>query len=202
MRGGGLALIAGALGCRLGRARARQHGEHRTALHHRTLLDDGDVLQGPDDAVDLAARDLGVRGLATSEPDQQPDLMTFLDEAPGRTGADVDVVVIGARAQSKLLELDGVLVLFGLPLLLGRLVLEAAVVEELADGRHRVGRDLDQVEILLSCHFERLHGRHDAELRPIFVDESNFRNSNRAIDARAGRRPLWHVAGLDAKALL
>ena len=120
-------------------------------------------------------------------------------ESKKLASADVDVMVIRARAQPKLLELDGMLVLLGLALLLRLLVLGTTVIQEFADGWHRVGRDLHQVEVFLPCHLQRLDCRHDAQLRPIFIDESDFRNSNRAIDARTGRRPLWHVAGLDAK---
>ena len=57
----------------------------------------------------------------------------------------------------------------------------------------------DKVEIFRPSHLQSLISRYNAKLRPIFVDEPNFRNSNGAIDARTGRRPLWHVAGLDTK---
>lgn len=92
--------------------------------------------------------------------------------------------------------------LFGLALLLRLLILEAAIIKELTDGRYRVRRDLNKVEITLPGHLHRLNGWDNTKLRPIFIDESNFRNSYGAINARAGRWPLWHVAGLDARALL
>lgn len=125
--------------------------------------------------------------------------MAVLQESSGVTSTDVNIMVVRPRPQTKLLQLTGVLMLFGLALLLRLLILEAAVVKELADRRHRVRRDLDQIEITLPRHLQGLGGRHDAKLLSVLVDEADFRDSNGAIDARAGWRPLWHVTGLDAK---
>jgi len=109
-------------------------------------------------------------------------------------------VGVCAGPESKLLELSRVLVFLGLTLLLRLLVLEAAIVEQLADRWDSVRRDLDQIEIALACHLQGLSDRDDAELRPIFVDEPNFRNPDGTVGARPGRRAWRHVARLDVGA--
>src|SRR5262245_2616783 len=107
-------------------------------------------------------------------------------------------MVVRARPEPELFQLSGVLMLFGLALLLGLLILEAAVVQELTDRRLRVRCDLYAVGVAGPGHLYRLSCRDDARRRPIFVGESGCWSSYRAIDARAGRWPLWHVTGLDA----
>ena len=97
------------------------------------------------------------------------------------------------RPQPNLLELDDLLVLAGLPLLLGLLVLEPPVVEEPADRRDDVGGYLDQVDVLRLGQFERLEGRQDAKLLAILTDKSNLANANSLVDAKIlanGRSPV------------
>jgi hypothetical protein len=188
--------------CRCRRAGPRQHGKHGPTFHHRTLLNNGDVGQGLDDAIDLTACNLRVRRFAPTESHQQTDLVALLNETAGRTGANVYIVVVRARAQPKLFQLYRVLMLLRFALFLRLLILRTAIIKELADGRDGVCRNLDEIKVFRPSHLQSLMGRHDAKLRPIFVDEPNFWDSNSAVDARAGRRPLWHVSGLDTEALL
>ncbi len=143
-----------------------------------------------------------MRSFAPTEPHEQTNLVAFLDEPTGRTGAHVHIMVVRAWAQTKLFQLGSMLMLLRFALFLRLLVLRATVIQELTHGRDGVRRDLDKVEILRPCHLQSLVGRHNTKLRPIFIDEPNFRDSDGAIDARAGRWPLWHVSGLDAEALL
>src|SRR5438067_2169079 len=118
----------------------------------------------------------------------------------GRPCADVSVVVVRAGPEPELLRLGRVLVFLGLTLRLRLRVFERAVIEQLADRRDGIRRDLDQIEITLACHLQRLRDRDDTELRPIFVDEPNFRNPDGTVGAGPGRRAWRHVAGLDVGA--
>ena len=70
----------------------------------------------------------------------------------------------------------------------GLLVLVLGVVEHAADGRARVGRDLDEVEVALLRVAQRFVGLDNADLLPVVADEAHFGNANALIDP--GRVPL------------
>ena len=91
-------------------------------------------------------RQILVRHLAPAEPHGHLDLVALVEELVHLAHLDVVVVVVDARAHLDLLDLDHPLLLAGGVGLLLRLVLELAVVEDLADRRGRGRRDLDQVE--------------------------------------------------------
>jgi len=88
------------------------------------------------------------------------------------------------RPEPNLLKLDDLLVLAGLPLLLGLLVLEAPVVEQPADRRDDVWGYFDQVDVLRLGQLERLEGRQDAKLFAILTDKSNLANADSLVDAK------------------
>jgi len=80
--------------------------------------------------------------------------------------------------------------------LLRLLVLELAVVEDAADGRVRVGRDLDQIEALFAGLCERLLNGDYAEFLPLVVDDEDFADPNPFVDAEifsCYRAPLARV---------
>jgi hypothetical protein len=76
------------------------------------------------------------------------------------------------------------LFLAGILVFLGLLVLKASVVADLADGRLRVGRNLDQVEPGRPCARERVFRLQNPKLMPVFVDYPNGTNSNLIVDAQ------------------
>ena len=90
---------------------------------------------------------LGVGLLAAAEHDRDLDLVLLVQEALDVALLGLVVVVGDLRAQLDLADVDLLLVLAGLLGLLLLLVLVLRVVEQPADGRARVGGDLDQVEI-------------------------------------------------------
>ena len=65
-------------------------------------------------------------------------------------------------------------------------VKEAAVVLNAADGRNRVGRDLDQVQATLAGDLQGLKGRQNAHLFAVFVDDADFARANPVVDADKG----------------
>jgi len=93
-------------------------------------------------------------------------------------------VLVSPGCQPNFLELDDLLVLAGLPLLLGLLVLEAAIVEQPADRRDDIGGYLDQIEVLRLGQLKRLEGRQDTELLAILADKSNLANADSLVDAK------------------
>ena len=84
--------------------------------------------------------------------------------------------------------------LHGGALLLLFFELELAVVQDPADRRNGVGCDLNQVQVLRSCHLERFRGWKHTDLVSLVVDEANFGNADLSIESRASlhRRSLWN----------
>ena len=82
-----------------------------------------------------------------------------------------------------LLDLDLGLVLTSLLGLDRLLVLELAVVHDLADGRLRVGRDLDEVEALLGGDAVGVAHAEQAQLRAVDADQATRASGDFPIDA-------------------
>ena len=101
---------------------------------------------------------LGVRHLAPAEHDRDLDLVLALAGSADVALLGVVVVLRDLRAELDLADRDLLLVLARRLLLLGLLVLVLRVVEHAADGRARLGRDLDEVEIALLRVAQRLVG--------------------------------------------
>src|SRR5215213_1980082 len=70
----------------------------------------------------------------------------------------------------------------GLALFAALLVPKLSVVNEPADGWHRVGRHLDQVETPLAGHLERVKCWNDADLLAVLVDQPDLANPDAFID--------------------
>ena len=87
-----------------------------------------------------------MRHFAATEAQGDLDLVAFLEEALHGLHLDLVIVIVDAGTQLDFLDLDGLLLLARLG---GLLLLEEAVfavVEDLADGRGGVRRDLHEVE--------------------------------------------------------
>ena len=104
------------------------------------------------------------------------------------------VVVLGdLRAELDLADRDLLLVLARGLQLLGLLVLVLRVVEDAADGRARLGGDLDEVELALLRVAQRLVGLHDADLVAILADDADLGHADALVDPRRvplGRAPV------------
>jgi hypothetical protein len=73
-------------------------------------------------------------------------------------------------------------------LLLGLLVLVLRVVQDAGDGRARLGRHLDEVEIAVLRVAQGLVGAHDTDLLSILADDADLGNADALVDPR--RVPL------------
>ena len=95
------------------------------------------------------------------------------------------LVVVGVDLGAKLLFLDDglLLVLARLARLLSRLVLELAVVHDLADRRSGVRGYFDKVEIGVRGDAESVFDAHDAYLLAAGSDQSDFRYADALVDA-------------------
>ena len=101
-------------------------------------------------------------------------------------------MVCDLRAELDLAHVDLLLVLAGLLGLLLLLVLVLRVVEEASYGRARVRGDLDQVEVAVLRHLERLLGVDDADLLAVLVDQANLAHADALVDPSLV--PLGHPA--------
>ena len=131
------------------RLRRRQHHRHVAAVLERRLLDHGDLRQLAGEPVEQRGAALGVGDLAAAEHDRDLDLVLAQQEPRDVALLGVVVVLRDLRAELDLADRDLLLVLARGLQLLGLLVLVLRVVEHAADGRARLGGDLDEVEIAL-----------------------------------------------------
>src|SRR5204862_6714210 len=122
-----------------------------------------------------------VRDLAPAEHDRAAGLVALLEELADGLGLEVVVVLFGLGPELHFLELDDRLLLLGLVGLLLRLVLELAVVHDLADRRLRHRRDLDQVEAILCCFGEGYFEGQDTELLSLWTDDSKLTGADSAV---------------------
>ena len=86
----------------------------------------------------------------------------------------LEIVVIGLGTDLDFLDLHHSLAFLGLLLLFLRLVLELAVVHNLADGRRGLRSNLHKVHIFLDSHVLRGCQRHDTELLALRTDQADL----------------------------
>ena len=159
-----------------------QHHGHVAAvlaglrLDHREI---GDVLG--DTVQDLHA-ELRVGHLATAEHDRELDLVAFAEEAHHVLHLGGVVVLVDLGPELHLLDDDVRGLALRLPAPLFLLVDVPAVVHDPADRRVGVGRDLDQVELLLTGLGQRFREGLDAELFALGTDEEHLAGSDAVVD--------------------
>lgn len=115
-----------------------------------------------------------MRRFASPEAHLHFDLVTLLEEATCRANPDLQVVIVGARAQPDLLDLGDVLVLARVARALVLFELELA---EIGDAAHRRigGRgDLDQIKTCLLGAPDSFFDREDPNLLAVDVQDANF----------------------------
>ena len=161
----------------------REDHVHVAALLLRCLLDGREIAEVLVEAVEQRPAALRVGLLATAEHDRHLDLVLLVEEALDVALLGLVVVVGDLRAQLDLADVDLLLVLARLLGLLLLLVLVLRVVEQAADRRARVRRDLDQVEIGLAGDPAGLVGVDDPDLLAVGADQADLRNADALVDA-------------------
>lgn len=106
---------------------------------------------------------------------------------------DFIVIAIGVRAELDFFDLDDLLFLTGLSFFLLSLVFELAVIHDLADGRVRVWRNLDEVEPCFFCHFHGTLWRYNAHVLAIGPDQADIGPANTFVNTGAGLALWWRV---------
>src|SRR5690606_24517175 len=176
-----------ALGPGLGLLLVRpDHHDHVPAVLLRLGLDEAQLLDVLGEALQEAVPQLRPGLLTATEHDGDLDLVPRLQEPHDVTLLGLVVVRVDLRSELDLLDDRLCLVPARLPGLHGGLVLVLAVVHELAHGRTRRGRDLDQVEIGLLGELQGILDRDGADLLAVRADEANLRHTDAFVDAGLG----------------
>src|SRR5208282_5511609 len=162
----------------------RQNHHHLAALEARLLLDLGDLCGIAFDAVEQLIAELLVRHFAAAEAQRHLDLVAFPEKALHRAHLHVVIVIVDHRPQLDLLDLDDLLLLARLGGFLLRLIFVFAVIQDLADRRDRIRRDLHKIEPGLLRHGDSSADLSDALVGAIFVDELDLADADLLVNAR------------------
>src|SRR5262245_5176244 len=120
--------------------------------------------------------------LAAPEHDRDLDLRPLVQEPLDVAHLGLVVVLADFRSELDLLDVDLNLVLAGLLCLLLLLVAVLPVVPDLRHGRVVLRRHLDVIQSLSVRVRPRLFSRLDAELLPLFTDQTHPRDADRIVD--------------------
>src|SRR5271169_6475297 len=187
-----------AVGCGLGRGTTGVLGRTSTRLcaavrcqHHRHVasvllgrrLDESVVGDVAAQALQQPVTQLGSRLLTSAEHDGHLDFRSRLQEPDHVTLFGLVVVIVDLGAQFLFFDNGLLLVLARLARLLRRLILELAVIHDLADRWSGLRRNLDKVEIGIRGDAKGIFDTHDAYLFPSWTDQTDFRYADALVDA-------------------
>src|SRR6195256_978902 len=158
--------------------------EEVAALHDRSALDDRDVLRRVRHPIEDPSPDLLVDHLAAPEHDRHLDLLALLQKLLDALELGLEVMLGDFRPELHLLELGDVLAAPLVFLLLDRLELVLAVVDQAADGRLSLRRELDEVQALFRRDAFRGIQAEDSQLIALVVDQAHFRRADLIVDAK------------------
>ena len=94
----------------------------------------------------------------------------------------LEVVLIRCRAELHFLDLHDLLLRLRFLGLLLLLITELAVIHQAADRRHRIGRNLDEINVRVLCHAKGFGRADNTDLGAIDAGQSDLRNSDLTID--------------------
>src|SRR5215475_5493845 len=163
----------------------RQHHHNLAAFEARFLLDLGDLGGIVLDAIEELVAQLLVRHLAPAEAQRHLHLVALFEKALHRAHLHIVIVVVDHGPELDLLDLDDLLFLAGFRRLLLRLVFIFAVIENFADGRGRVGGNLDEIKSGLLGLVQSDLDFNGPKVVAGLVDQLDFANTDLLVDARA-----------------
>ena len=134
--------------------------------------------------VEDALAQLGVLHLPASEHDGHLDLVSLTQELLDLLGLGVEVAVPDLGPVLHLLDHDVGALATGFLGPLGGLVLVLAVVHDPTDRRVGLVGHLDQIELELAGHGQRLGQRSDADLLPVGRHQAHLAGSDPIVDPR------------------
>jgi hypothetical protein len=161
--------------------RSHEH-DHGPALHPRWLFDGAMRTELIGQLIEERFAQIRVGHFATAEEDGQLDLVSGIEELRGLATFGFEVMVIDLGPDTDFFQLDDVLMAAGLAFFATLLVPKLAVVHEPADGWHRVGRHLDQIESPLTRHLKCVKSWNDADLLAVLIDQPDLANPDTLVD--------------------
>ena len=147
----------------------------------------GDLVEKFPDHLETKFR---MRHFASTEFQGDFDLHVLAQKVDPMLDFDREVVGIDLRTKLDFLNARGVLVFLGFLVAFGLFVSVLAEIDQTADGRIRVGGDLNQVNAISASHGQRVTQAEDPELFAINPDDPNFAGTNFPVypDERSRRR--------------
>jgi hypothetical protein len=162
--------------------RSHEH-DHGSALHSRRLFDDAVRPELIGKLIEERFAKIWVGHLAPPEEDGQLDLVSGIEELRGLPTFGLEVMVVDLGPDADLFQLDDVLVASRLTLFAALLVPKLAVVHEPADGWHRIGSHLDEIEPPLARHLKRIECGDNANLLAVLINQPDLADPDALIDA-------------------
>ena len=118
--------------------------------------------------------DLGVCHLTAAEAHSDLDAVAFLEELDRAAHFGVQVIGVDAGRHTNLLDFNNVLIFLCFLFLFELVEAEFTVVHDLTDRGNGIGRDLDEVKLLLFSHCQRFLGGKNAEHCTVSTDQTDF----------------------------
>jgi len=122
-----------------------------------------------------------MRHLAPAEHDRDLDLGPFLEKIHYLVPLRLKIVSRGAGSHLDFFQSNGLLILPRFVLPLTKLIEVLPVIDDAANWRIGSRGNLHQVQTLSLREFQGLEGRHNSELRPFFINHSDFLGANPLI---------------------
>src|SRR5260370_11911001 len=164
----------------LGRSQDRVHG---IAFHPRAEFHDSFFANLADQPVEHIATQVLVGHLASAEAQAGLDLVPFAEEAPHMVALGHVIVLVHVDAELYFFQHDLFLVFLGRAFFLFLLVQVFAVIHDAANRGHGVGRDLYQIELLLSRSFDGIERGHNAQLITVRIDHAGLARADAFVHA-------------------
>ena len=161
--------------------------EHLVTLHAGPHFNFADVRQVFLELFQNPRAQFPVRHLATAEPDSRLHFVAFSEPLARMLHAIAVIVLVGAGAKLNFLDGNDNLFLFRLVRFLLGEVLKLAIVNDLANRRVSIGRDLNQVHASFSRGTNGVTRIHDAEFFPVLGNDAHLWDAYSFVNAR-GRR--------------
>ena len=162
--------------------RGVQHHRHVATVLAGLRLDHREITDVFGDPAEDPHAELRVGDLTTAQPDRELDLVALVEEAHHVLHLRDVVVLVDLGLELHLLDDDLGGLALRLPAPLFLLVDVPAVVHDPGNRRVGVGRDLDQIELLVTGLCERFREGLDAELLPFGTDEEDLAGSDAVVD--------------------
>lgn len=167
------------------RLAGRQNHCHLTAFHGRHLFNLCLFIHVAFYPQQNIKTQLLVGHFTPPEPQRDFDLVAFVDELVHRPHFHVVVMLFDIRSELDFLDLDDLLFFPRFVLTLLRFILVFAVIENLADRRRGIGRNLDQVEFSRNRAVKRVLYAYDTDIVAGMIDETDFLDVDLLVNARA-----------------